>query len=76
MYGAHSAMCRIFGIRHHARTRGREAVGVAIHDGESIRVREQAGSVRSPSIRENAQRVGFSAEEALPILNAAPKLYW
>jgi glutamine phosphoribosylpyrophosphate amidotransferase len=82
VYGAHSAMCGIFGILcssdgatdrqlareiaisllHHSRTRGREAVGVAIHDGERI--------------REYARLVGFSAEEALQIINAAPKLYW
>ncbi|MBA3538825.1 MAG: hypothetical protein H0T79_04295 [Deltaproteobacteria bacterium] len=30
---------------------------------------------RWPSIREYAQQIGFSAEEALQIINAAPKLY-
>jgi hypothetical protein len=30
---------------------------------------------RWPSIREYAQLIGFSAEEALQIINAAPKLY-
>jgi hypothetical protein len=30
---------------------------------------------RWPSIREYAQLIGFSAEEALQIINAAPKRY-
>ncbi len=30
---------------------------------------------RWPSIREYAQLIGFSAEEALQVINAAPKLY-
>jgi hypothetical protein len=97
VYGAHSAMCGIFGIHfssdratdrqlarelaisllHDSKPRGREAVEVAIHDGEQIHVLEQAGSVRWPSIREYAQLLGFSAaEEAPQIINAAPKLYW
>jgi len=32
-------------LLHHSETRGREAVGVAIHDGEQIHVLKQAGSV-------------------------------
>jgi glutamine phosphoribosylpyrophosphate amidotransferase len=63
-------------LLHPSRIRGREAVARAIHDGEQIHVLEQAGSVRRRSIREYAPRVGFSAEQALQIINAAPKLYW
>ena len=32
-------------LLHHSETRGREAVGIAIHDGEQIHVLKQAGSV-------------------------------
>lgn len=42
---------------------------------EALRRAYEFGKPRWPSIREYAQLVGFSAEEALQIINAAPKLY-
>jgi asparagine synthetase B (glutamine-hydrolysing) len=42
---------------------------------EAMRRAEEYGKPRWPSIREYAQLIGFSAEEALQIINAAPKLY-
>jgi len=42
---------------------------------EAVRRAHEYGKPRWPSIREYAQLVGFSAEEALQIINAAPKLY-
>jgi glutamine---fructose-6-phosphate transaminase (isomerizing) len=42
---------------------------------EALRRGREHGKPRWPSIREYAQLVGFSAEEALQIINAAPKLY-
>jgi len=42
---------------------------------EAMRRGLEYGKPRWPSIREYAQLVGFSAEEALQIINAAPKLY-
>jgi len=42
---------------------------------EAMRRAREYGKPRWPSIREYAQLVGFSAEEALQIINAAPKLY-
>jgi hypothetical protein len=42
---------------------------------EALRRGREYGKPRWPSIREYAQLVGFSAEEALQIINAAPKLY-
>ncbi|HZJ63956.1 MAG TPA: hypothetical protein VFD36_10610 [Kofleriaceae bacterium] len=42
---------------------------------EAMRRGREYGKPRWPSIREYAQLVGFSAEEALQIINAAPKLY-
>ena len=42
---------------------------------EALRARAEYGKPRWPSIREYAQLIGFSAEEALQIINAAPKLY-
>jgi hypothetical protein len=42
---------------------------------EALRRGHEYGKPRWPSIREYAQLVGFSAEEALQIINAAPKLY-
>jgi glucosamine--fructose-6-phosphate aminotransferase (isomerizing) len=42
---------------------------------EAMRRGQEYSKPRWPSIREYAQLVGFSAEEALQIINAAPKLY-
>ncbi len=42
---------------------------------EALRRASEYSKPRWPSIREYAQLVGFSAEEALQIINAAPKLY-
>jgi asparagine synthetase B (glutamine-hydrolysing) len=42
---------------------------------EAMRRAAEYGKPRWPSIREYAQLIGFSAEEALQIINAAPKLY-
>jgi len=42
---------------------------------EAMRRGREYGKPRWPSIREYAQLIGFSAEEALQIINAAPKLY-
>jgi hypothetical protein len=42
---------------------------------EAMRRGREYSKPRWPSIREYAQLVGFSAEEALQIINAAPKLY-
>ncbi|HEU0036500.1 MAG TPA: hypothetical protein VFQ53_38070 [Kofleriaceae bacterium] len=42
---------------------------------EALRRAAEYGKPRWPSIREYAQLIGFSAEEALQIINAAPKLY-
>ncbi|MBA3820323.1 MAG: hypothetical protein H0X17_15635 [Deltaproteobacteria bacterium] len=42
---------------------------------EALRRAIDYSKPRWPSIREYAQLVGFSAEEALQIINAAPKLY-
>ncbi|HWO27067.1 MAG TPA: hypothetical protein VNO30_50400 [Kofleriaceae bacterium] len=42
---------------------------------EALRRAYEYGRPRWPSIREYAQLIGFSAEEALQIINAAPKRY-
>jgi len=42
---------------------------------EALRRAIEYSKPRWPSIREYAQLIGFSAEEALQIINAAPKLY-
>ncbi|HUJ63379.1 MAG TPA: hypothetical protein VLX92_33000 [Kofleriaceae bacterium] len=42
---------------------------------EAMRRAIEYGKPRWPSIREYAQLIGFSAEEALNVINAAPKLY-
>ncbi len=42
---------------------------------EALRRAAEYGKPRWPSIREYAQLIGFSAEEALQTINAAPKLY-
>lgn len=42
---------------------------------EALRRAIEYAKPRWPSIREYAQLIGFSAEEALQIINAAPKLY-
>jgi asparagine synthetase B (glutamine-hydrolysing) len=42
---------------------------------EALRRAEEYSKPRWPSIREYAQLIGFSAEEALQIINAAPKRY-
>lgn len=42
---------------------------------EAMRRATEYGKPRWPSIREYAQLIGFSAEEALQIVNAAPKRY-
>lgn len=42
---------------------------------EALRRAVEYGKPRWPSIREYAQLIGFSAEEALQIINAAPKRY-
>lgn len=42
---------------------------------EALRRGKEYGKPRWPSIREYAQLIGLSAEEALQIINAAPKLY-
>ena len=42
---------------------------------EAIRRAAEYAKPRWPSIREYAQLIGFSAEEALQVINAAPKLY-
>jgi hypothetical protein len=42
---------------------------------EAMRRAADYSRPRWPSIREYAQLIGFSAEEALQIINAAPKLY-
>lgn len=42
---------------------------------EALRRAVEYSRPRWPSIREYAQMIGFSAEEALQIINAAPKLY-
>jgi glucosamine--fructose-6-phosphate aminotransferase (isomerizing) len=47
----------------------------SIDRAEALRRGHEYSKPRWPSIREYAQLVGFSAEEALQIINAAPKLY-
>ncbi len=42
---------------------------------EALQRAIEYGKPRWPSIREYAQLIGFSAEEALQVINAAPKLY-
>ena len=42
---------------------------------EAMRRSREFGKPRWQSIREYAQLIGFSAEEALAVINAAPKLY-
>jgi asparagine synthetase B (glutamine-hydrolysing) len=42
---------------------------------EALRRAAEYGKPRWPSIREYAQLIGFSAEEALQIINSAPKRY-
>lgn len=42
---------------------------------EALRRAKEYAKPRWPSIREYAQLIGFSAEEALQVINAAPKLY-
>lgn len=42
---------------------------------EALRRAHEYSKPRWPSIREYAQLIGFSAEEALQVINAAPKLY-
>lgn len=42
---------------------------------EALRRSHEYGKPRWPSIREYAQLIGISAEEALQVINAAPKLY-
>jgi asparagine synthetase B (glutamine-hydrolysing) len=42
---------------------------------EALRRAAEYGKPRWPSIREYAQLIGFSAEEALQIINAAPKFF-
>jgi hypothetical protein len=42
---------------------------------EAARRAAEFGAPRWPSIREYAQLVGFNCEEALTIINGAPKLY-
>jgi glutamine---fructose-6-phosphate transaminase (isomerizing) len=42
---------------------------------EAMRRAREYAKPRWPSIREYAQLIGFSAEEALQVINAAPKLY-
>ena len=42
---------------------------------EAMRRAAEYAKPRWPSIREYAQLIGFSAEEALQVINAAPKLY-
>jgi glucosamine--fructose-6-phosphate aminotransferase (isomerizing) len=42
---------------------------------EAMRRADEYRKPRWPSIREYAQLIGFSAEEALQVINAAPKLY-
>ena len=42
---------------------------------EALRRAREYSKPRWPSIREYAQLIGFSAEEALQVINAAPKLY-
>ncbi|MBL9017292.1 MAG: hypothetical protein JNL83_24100, partial [Myxococcales bacterium] len=42
---------------------------------EALKRGKEYSKPRWPSIREYAQLVGFSAEEALQIINSAPKLY-
>ena len=42
---------------------------------EALRRAAEYSKPRWPSIREYAQLIGFSAEEALQIINSAPKLY-
>jgi glutamine---fructose-6-phosphate transaminase (isomerizing) len=42
---------------------------------EALRRAAEYAKPRWPSIREYAQLIGFSADEALQIINAAPKLY-
>ncbi|MGE5185322.1 MAG: hypothetical protein ACM31C_24805, partial [Acidobacteriota bacterium] len=42
---------------------------------EALHRAQEYGKPRWPSIREYAQLIGFSAEEALQIINAAPKRY-
>lgn len=42
---------------------------------EALRRAREYGKPRWPSIREYAQLIGFSAEEALQVINAAPKRY-
>jgi hypothetical protein len=40
-----------------------------------MRRAEEYSKPRWPSIREYAQLIGFSAEEALQIINSSPKLF-
>jgi glucosamine--fructose-6-phosphate aminotransferase (isomerizing) len=42
---------------------------------EALRRAAEYGKPRWPSIREYAQLIGFSADEALQVINAVPKLY-
>jgi hypothetical protein len=42
---------------------------------EALRRSREYAKPRWPSVREYANLIGFSAEEALQIINAAPKLY-
>ena len=42
---------------------------------EALRLAEEYRKPRYPTIREYAQAVGFNCEEALSVINAAPKLY-
>ena len=42
---------------------------------EAMRRGREYSKPRWPSIREYAQLIGISAEEALQVINAAPKLY-
>jgi glutamine---fructose-6-phosphate transaminase (isomerizing) len=42
---------------------------------EALRRSQEYAKPRWPSIREYAQLIGFSAEEALQVINSAPKLY-
>jgi hypothetical protein len=42
---------------------------------EAVRRSDEYSRPRWRSIREYAQLVGFSAEEALQVINSAPKLY-
>lgn len=58
-------------LLHHSETRGREAVGVAIHDGHQIHVLKQAGSVTdflaNPKFHALLDRVLAEAAPGRPI---------